>query len=74
MKARTGMIAKWIGRTGYTLDIRCPECRGVHTVPLDASGHYAGPAPCKEHVYLEVQVPGEDWRALMAEEAARRVH
>jgi hypothetical protein len=53
---------------------RCVRCGASHQVPLDATGHYAGPLPCSAGTEIELQVEGEAWRAFVAQQAKKTVH
>jgi len=55
------------------IEIRC-SCGGAHVVPLDASGHYAGPLPCDPTRRVELQIEPQLWRSMVEQEQANKRH
>lgn len=52
----------------------CRKCKRDHSLPLDASGHYAGKVPCEPGRLVRVQVDPQTWRDHVMAKQAKTVH
>lgn len=56
-----------------TVEFRC-ECGHMHTVQVDATGQWVGACDKLPGKVLRLQIDGNEWRRMQAEEALKVVH